>query len=1128
MPLKFILGPSGSGKTYQLYKNVIHLSKEHPEENFIVLVPEQFTMQTQKDIVTMHDGHAIMNIDVLSFVRLSYRIFEETGAGMLPVLDDEGKNLILRKIAGNCEDELKMLKGNIRKLGYISEVKSVLSEFAQYDIGEEELDRVMENVGEESKLYYKLMDMKTLYTGFQQFLKERYISKEELLDVLNRVVCKSEILKNSTIVLDGFTGFTPVQNRLLGELMKHCKRVVITATIDPMEDPYRYDHPYQLFGLSKQMVTSVLELAKENRIEIEEPMELFDPVPYRFKHNPALAFLEGNLFRYRRKTYEQEQDAVHIHEAKNPTEEALAAAQKVRALMREEGYRCREIAVIVSDMETYADALKRAFETYDIPIFMDHKRSILLNSFVEYLRSLLGMAEANFTYESVFRFLRTDLAGFTHDEVDEMENYVIGMGIKGYKRWQEKWIRRLKDTKEEDLERLNHYRTRFVEKVDDFIFVLRQRRKTVKDITMALYEFMVRENLQERIADQEKYFLENGQLALAKEYAQIYRIVIELADKFVELLGDEPVSTSEYCKLLDAGLEEARVGVIPQSIDQVVVGDMERTRLKDIRALLFVGANDLFLPGNLMRTGLLSELDREVFKNEKLSLSPGGKERAYTQKYYLYMNLTKPSEKLDIFYSKVSSDGKNMRPAYLVKDLKKLYPKLAIIEEEEKSFKEREFTEKLGLAYLIKRMQEHTGTLDPLWCELYTWYKKHPKWKKSVETLLEAGYYHMPTDALTKQVARQLYGENFEDSISRMERFSVCAFAHFLTYGLKLKERPEYEFQSVDFGNVCHRALEFYSKKIEKNREKWTELQDEVRNRYIDEAVEEAITDYGNSVLYSSARNTYMVERIKRMMERTIWTLTEQLSRGDFAPSAYEVRFSNGKIDRIDTCEEEDKVYVKVIDYKTGSKSFDVVSLYHGLQLQLMVYMKAATEREQKIHPGKEIIPSGVFYYRIQDPLLDGKVMDKVANEPDEVKEEHRNKELLKTLLPDGLINMKANTLEHLEHGKNGESLAVPVKFNKNGSLSKTSKVASEEEFELLMEYAQKKVKETHQEIIEGNVLPVPYRQGTETGCDYCAYRHICGFDLKVPGYHYRDLSKISKEEAFQKMKAKCRSKEEQ
>lgn len=1120
MPLKFVLGPSGSGKTYQLYKNVIAESKAHPEENFIVLVPEQFTMQTQKDLVTMHDRHAIMNIDVLSFVRLAYRIFEETGAGTLPVLDDEGKNLILRKIAGNHENELQMLRGNIRKLGYISEVKSVLSEFAQYDIGEEEIDRVMENAGRESRLYYKLADMKVLYRGFQDYLKERYISKEELLDVLSRVVCKSEILKNSTIVLDGFTGFTPVQNRLLGELMKHCRKVMITVTIDPAEDPYRYEHPYQLFALSKHMVTSMIQLAKENQIEIEEPMELFDKIPYRFRDNPALAFLERNLFRYRKETYEGEQDAVKIHVAREPGEEALAAAQQVRAYMRENGYRCREIAVIVSDMEMYAEALEQAFALYEIPVFMDHKRSILLNSFVEYIRSLLGMAEQNFTYESVFRFLRTNLAGFTHDEVDELENYVIGMGIKGYKRWQEKWIRRLKDMKEEDLERLNHYRTRFVEKVDNFVFVLKQRRKTVKDITMALYEFMVQEQLQERIAEQEQKFRENGELALAKEYAQVYRIVIELIDKFVELLGDEQVSLNEYCKLLDAGLEEARVGVIPPSIDQVVIGDMERTRLKDIRALLFVGANDLHLPGNLLRTGLLSEPDREQFQNQKLALAPGGKERAYVQKYYLYMNLTKPSEKLDIFYSKVSSDGKNMRPAYLMQDLRKMYPDMKIIEEEEKSFAEREFTEKLGITCLIRGLQESNGELDPLWCELYTWYKKHPEWQQTVESLLEAGYYRMPMDGLTRQVAEKLYGKYFTDSISRMERFSICAFAHFLTYGLRLKERPEYAFQSVDFGNVCHRALELYSRKLEHTGESWTEVENKIRKQYIDESVDEAITDYGNSVLYSSSRNEYLVERMKRMLERTIWALTEQLAQGDFAPSAYEVRFTNGKIDRVDTCEDEDKVYVKVMDYKTGSKEFDVVSLYQGLQLQLMVYIKAAVEREEKRHPGKEIVPSGVFYYRIQDPLLDGKVMDEILRGTEEEKKEQMEKEMLKVLRPDGLVNLSGENLKHLQKIQSGDSVAVPVKYTKSGSLSKTSKVASETDFDTLMRYAQKKVEEIHQKIADGEVAALPYRQGTETGCDYCKYRHICGFDLKVPGYHYRNLEKLSKEEAIQKMTA--------
>ncbi len=802
MPLKFVFGPSGSGKSSYLYQHVIQESMKYPERNYIVLVPEQFTMQTQKDLVMMHERKGIMNIDVLSFARLAYRVFEETGGGGLPVLDDEGKNLILQKIAGDYESELKMLGGHMKKQGYISEVKSVISEFTQYDIGEDEIERVMESAGEASRLYYKLADIRLLYRGFTDYLREKYITKEELLDVLSREVEKSERLKNSTVVLDGFTGFTPVQDRLLGELMRHCREVIVTVTMDRRENPYVYEHPYQLFALSKQMVTSLLQIAKQNmmrhcrevivtvtmdrrenpyvyehpyqlfalskqmvtsllqiakqnKIPVEEPVELYDHVPWRFKEQEALAFLEKHLFRYGAGAYEKEQEQVKLHLAKNPRKEAYAVAEQVRRMMREDGYRLRDIGVIVSDMDVYADHLKQAFIKYDIPFFMDYKRSILLNSFVEYIRSVLHMAEQSFSYESVFRFLRTNLAGFTYEEIDELENYVIGLGIKGYKHWQEKWTRKLKGMAQEDLDKMNHYRRQLVEKVDGLIYVLRQRRKTVADITRAIYEFMVgmaqedldkmnhyrrqlvekvdgliyvlrqrrktvaditraiyefmvQENLQVRLAEQEELFKAKGELALAREYAQIYRIVIELFDKFVELLGDEQVSLSEYCKLLDAGLEEARVGVIPPEVDQVVIGDMQRTRLKDIKALLFAGANDVYLPGALLRpevdqvvigdmqrtrlkdikallfagandvylpgallrTGLLSELDREKFAREKLTLSAGGKEKAYVQKFYLYLNLTKPSEKLDIYYSKVSADGKSVRPSYLIQELR--------------------------------------------------------------------------------------------------------------------------------------------------------------------------------------------------------------------------------------------------------------------------------------------------------------------------------------------------------------------------------------------------------------------------------------------------------------------------
>ena len=1111
MPLKFVFGPSGSGKSSYLYQHVIQESMKYPERNYIVLVPEQFTMQTQKDLVMMHERKGIMNIDVLSFARLAYRVFEETGGGGLPVLDDEGKNLILRKIAGDYESELKMLGGHMKKQGYISEVKSVISEFTQYDIGEDEIERVMESAGESSRLYYKLADIRLLYRGFTDYLREKYITKEELLDVLSCEVEKSERLKNSTVVLDGFTGFTPVQDRLLGELMRHCREVIVTVTMDRRGNPYVYEHPYQLFALSKQMVTSLLQIAKQNKIPVEEPVELYDHVPWRFKEQEALAFLEKHLFRYGAGAYEKEQEQVKLHLAKNPREEAYAVAEQVRRMMREDRYRLRDIGVIVSDMDVYADHLKQAFIKYDIPFFMDHKRSILLNSFVEYIRSVLHMAEQSFSYESVFRFLRTNLAGFTYEEIDELENYVIGLGIKGYKHWQEKWTRKLRGMAQEDLDKMNHYRRQLVEKVDGLIYVLRQRRKTVADITRAIYEFMVQENLQVRLAEQEELFKAKGELALAREYAQIYRIVIELFDKFVELLGDEQVSLSEYCKLLDAGLEEARVGVIPPEVDQVVIGDMQRTRLKDIKALLFAGANDVYLPGALLRTGLLSELDREKFAREKLTLSAGGKEKAYVQKFYLYLNLTKPSEKLDIYYSKVSADGKSVRPSYLIQELQKLFPKLKV-RDEERYLKEQELTENIGFDRMIREFVQKRHERDGAWCELYNWYKKNPKWQEKVERFLEAGYYRKPLDALTEEAAKRLYGEEFETSITRMERFAVCAFSHFLTYGLGLREREEYDFQAADLGNVCHRALERFSYKVEREAGDWLKLTEEKRKQYVEESVEEAIADYGNSILYSSSRNAYLIVRMKRMLEKTVWALTKQLAAGDFKPSAYELRFANGKIDRVDTCEDGDCVYVKVIDYKTGSKSFDVTALYHGLQLQLMVYMDAALQMEQKKHPEKEILPAGVFYYRIQDPLID------------RPKEGEEQKSILKELKPDGMISLEKEVLGHLDHCMVGESSVIPVKYNKNGSLSKSSKAASAQDFYLMMKYAVNKVEEIRQKILSGDVKVNPYRRGTETSCDYCSYRQICGFDTKMEGYRYREIEAMSVDKVIQAMKGEGQS----
>ena len=1121
MSLQFIMGPSGSGKSHYLYQKVTEESLKYPEKNYFVLVPDQFTMQTQKDLVMASPRKGILNVDVLSFNRLAYRVFEETGGNQTTVLDDVGKSFVLRKIAGDYESELKILGSNLKKTGFIGEVKSIISEFTQYDIQRETLDALLKENGKSGNFYYKLQDIKTIYEGFQDYLKGKYITGEEILDLLCESVPQSELLRNSTVVLDGFTGFTPVQNKLLRELLRVCDKVIVTVTMS------EHQRTNPLFKLSDEMIETLTKTARECKCEIEDSVYLNQKPIYRFRENEALGFLEARLFRYSRAQFTKKQDSIQIYAAKNPKEETEFLAQQIRKLVRVQGLRYKEIAVIASDMETYANHVEKIFAQYEIPVFMDHKRSILLNSFVEYLRSLLAMAEQNFSYESVFRYLRTELTGLRTEEIDLLENYCVALGIRGYKKWQEKWIRRTKGMEEADQALINDIRERFVKNLEGIMEVLKSRSKTVEEVTRALHTFFVENELQKKVKAYETMFGENGELALEKEYAQVYRIVMELFDKFVELLGDEKITLKEYCELLDAGLEEAKVGIIPPSPDQVLVGDIERTRVKDVKVLFFIGVNDAYIPGKAKAGGLLSQRDREKFEENGVTLSPGAKEKTFIQKFYLYSILTKPSEKMILTHSKASSEGSALRPAYLILDLLKMYPEMQI-KDVERAISKQELTKQSGLAFLVEGLQKKSDGIGNEWKELYTWYKKHPEWSDTIEQIVEANFYQKPQDALTKRTAEKLYGKLLDNSVTRLEKFSACAYAHFLTYGLRLQEREMYQFQAVDMGNLFHGAMERFSTKLERQGETWLTISETEKEELIEESVEESIIDYGNTILYSSARNEYIITRLKRMMRRTVWALTNQLRCGDFVPEGFEMVYDSGKIslddynqmrlrgkiDRVDVCETEEEVYVKVIDYKTGTKAFDLTELYHGLQMQLVLYMNAAMEREAENHPDKKIIPAGLFYYQMKDPVL-----DKVG------KEEERERLLLKELRLDGVVNQSEEVLRRLDRDMEGQSLVIPVARNKDKSLSKTSKVLSEEEFHLLATFAKQKMQTVGNEIMHGKTDINPYAMGERTACDFCPYKAICGFDEKIAGYEYRKLGKSEKkEEILEKMRKEAES----
>ena len=452
MSLQLIYGPSGSGKSYTLYQKIIEQSMREPQREFIVIVPEQFTMQTQRELVELHPRKGIQNIDVQSFLRLAWRIFEEVGVDSHTVLEDTGKNLLLRRVASRQKENLTVLGRNFRKPGYISQVKSVISELKQYDVSLEELDAQIEN-GKKDALYYKLKDIKNLYEGFEQELQGKYITSEEILEELCNVVRKSRILKDCVIALDGFTGFTPIQKKLLRELMQTADKIYVTMTLDAWEDPMKKVSMHKLSYLSKKTMQGLAQTAKESGCRMETPEVLGKDGCVRFRGTPALAFLERHVFRHGRQSFEaasveELERQISLHEAKDAAAEAEFAARTIWHLVRDEKLRYREIAVITGDMESFGDHMKKVLQEKDIPCFIDRTRKIILNPMVEFLRAALQIAAKSFRYESVFRYLRTGLSPLSKDEVDRLENYVLANGIQSRRRWEAVW-----DEKKENLEK---------------------------------------------------------------------------------------------------------------------------------------------------------------------------------------------------------------------------------------------------------------------------------------------------------------------------------------------------------------------------------------------------------------------------------------------------------------------------------------------------------------------------------------------------------------------------------------------------------------------------------------------------------------------------------------------------
>lgn len=1132
MGLRFIVGRSGTGKTTTCMKEIAKCQQESKGKQ-IFIVPEQFSSQAENDLISVTDGKGLLFAEVLSFGRLAHRFSTQDNV-KIP-LEEVGKSMLLRKILIEIQEKLKYFSKNIDKQGFIEQLGRTVTELLQYHISTDQLNQLGEFQNLSKTMQDKLVDLQLIYESYLSFLKHEYVTGDEMLDLLANALSKLENLKDTEVWIDGFYGFTPQEYDVIGQLLRLTKAVTVTLTIDEyslfQEELLQTAPFFETFVTQKKLCA----LAKEVGCKIEQPLLLKEN---KRLEKESLRFLEKYYFQYYMKSCE-DAEGIDVFVASNRYAEMEYTAGQIIKLVREKNLRFRDIAVVTNALGDYEKSLKGIFREHQIPYFLDAKKEIISHPFVELVLSAVDNIVFHFQYESMFRYLKTGLALLSKEEIDRLENYVLAYGIKGYKWELPQWNYGLKENTQSEQLQMNELRERVIAPL--FAFgegIEREKTYPVEILAKRVLELVNCLGVPEQLQKQAEKEEQRGNKEKSAQHQQIWSVFITLLEKMVNILGEEMVSLEDFGKILEAGLSNCNMGIIPPTADSVLVGDIERTRLPEVKILFVLGVNEGVLPSPTVVEGIFTDLERETMEQVGIELASGGKRRAFEEQFLIYRGITKPSQHLYFSYCTGDLEGNPWRPSSLISRIHTLFPNMKEIIIDELTINLDCITTPQACFHRIGselRKLNNLEGIDPIWKDIYSFYATHEEWKQRLSMIQEGFIHDGLEERLSPILLEKMYGGQLQTGVSRLERFAACPFAYFAEYGLKAKERKLFSLQTPDLGVLFHAVLESFSRKIREESKDWKKLTQEETKEYVNQAVSEAVPNLGNAVLLETAANQYLIQRLKRISNRAVWTLVEHVQMGDFVPFDYEIGFGEreklppvvicledgsklilrGKIDRVDILDQKENRYVKIIDYKSGEKEFSFRDIYYGLQLQLLIYLDAilnqrASSEEYSIKPG------GIFYFHIKDPSI------KVTKE---MTAEEIQELLFRELRMSGLVLDEPKVIQCMDHifemsekGKlsQGASSVIPVSVNKDGSYKKGgASVMDEDTYQKLLNFATKQAKEIGKRILEGEIAPHPYRKETNTPCTYCSYGSICGFDPTQEKGEYHDMMKIKNEEEF-------------
>ena len=1088
MSLRYILGKSGTGKTTQCIEEIT--STDNSQRIFYI-VPEQFTLESEKNILSKKK--AVININVLGFKHLAYFIVSKIGTAGRKTLDDTGRTMLIKKIILELGDKLDFYKNSTEKQGFADNIEDTINELMQYSVSPESLNELILNL-KDGNLKEKLKDIILIFSKYKDYLASKYISGDGLLDILPDIIPYS-IVKNSEIWIDGFKSFTPQENKIIEALLKHCKQVHISLSIAEKSISYNNINPFDEQYEVKRAITLITKIAKENKINIEEPLYL---TKEHIKYNSEIKHLKDNYFKYKPKEYPKDVKNISIYQFNNMYQEIDKILSEVKKLVQLNNYRYRDIALIIGNSD-YEVPLSIALKKYNIPNFLDSRKSVFSHPLITLMTSAIDIIAYNWDNNSIFKFFKTGYTEITFDEIFDLENYVIANGINKYK-WNIEWKYGFRDEKHNDKPDkadIEYIRDSFFDILSPLKDNFKPTKKAlVSEITKALFDVLNNINIKDRLEKEFNTAIENNDTVKIAINSEIWNTVVTVANTMTEILGDEKITLRDYSKILKAGLNTATIGIAPPTQDYLIIGDMERTRLPNIKAMFVLGANEGNIPIKLTEKGIFSDDEKHIIKENNIELAPDLVQMTNNGRLGIYVNLIKPTEYLIFSYPTGSITGKSLTISSVVNKIKSIFPQINEIVYDKTNIDDILTSKEIAFNTLITAI-ENNDKSDFI-NDLYWYFINDSEYSEKLNSIKKGLISQISVDYLDEKLLPILWNEVLEKgSVSKLESYAACPFRFYMNYILNAKEKSIYKLKYNDIGTLTHKIMEEFSKHIKKSGTTWENADRNYTDDFVDKHISEFVKNI-NSDIFESGRNSAILNKIIKATKLSLWANVEQIKASKFKPDSFEITFGrgnskipaieievdngkilklNGAIDRVDKMLNDGSVYVKIVDYKSSSKSLDINQIYYGLQLQLMLYMNTLIQN-------KNYEAGGMFYFKI--------------NEPDLINAEDNKSNLT---LDDFMLNRMA--LNGMFDTDLTEDLDVakikvikrnkPVEILRDIAIDSNSKL-DKSTLNKLLDYSEEIVKNIGGQMAKGNIEISPYQYNKKMPCDYCPYSIVCDF----------------------------------